>query len=357
MGAPEDQERAVDRANGSFLAIRRPRLYSKRRRLFGRRRWLFRRTYENLWPFASAWSAVCTLSALADGHAASGALPLFIDGLAAYHRSHGAVFSESGPLGYESCVVPPLGTGGALYFDDNAWLALALMRHHEINGDLRALALAQRLFEFVLTGWSNEQSWSHPGGIRWKQPTSNTSRNACSNAPVAQLGALVHLRTGDEDALIWAIRIYEWVREVLLSPDGLYFDQVDPVGRLNTDVWSYNQGTMIGAGVLLHRITGEQNYLRQASVTAAASMTRFPAEALAGRDAAFHAVFFRNLFMLDQVMPDSSYRQLALTYGNGMWEQFRDPSTGLFNGNMSQLNNSAPLVEIYALLAGAPLHP
>jgi predicted alpha-1,6-mannanase (GH76 family) len=174
---------------------------------------------------------------------------------------------------------------------------------------------------------------------------------------VAELGALVYLETGDEEALLWAIRIYEWVRAVLLGPDGLYFDRIDPVGGLNTDVWSYNQGTMIGAGVLLHRITGEQNYLTHASVTAAASMTHFPTEALVGRDAAFHAVFFRNLFMLDQVVPDSSYRQRALTYGNHMWEQFRNVSTGLFNGNMSRLNNSAPLVETYALLAGAPPHP
>jgi predicted alpha-1,6-mannanase (GH76 family) len=178
-------------------------------------------------------------------------------------------------VGFECSVVPPLGGGGDVFFDDNTWLALALICHYDIRQDDSPLSLAGRLFEFVTSGWSSEDSWSHPGGIRWKQPLSNTSRNTCSNGPVVELGALLYERTGDAGPLEWSIRIYDWVRSTLLGPDELYVDQIAPDGTLLNDIWSYNQGTMIGAGVLLHRVTGESGYLTHATATASASVSRF----------------------------------------------------------------------------------
>ncbi|HXW34085.1 MAG TPA: glycoside hydrolase family 76 protein [Acidimicrobiales bacterium] len=315
------------------------------------------RTYEDLWPFAGAWSATSTLTSLDRQHFATKELPLFFNGLAAYHRSGAKALSAMGSVGFESVVVPPLGDGGDVFYDDNTWLALALVRHYELLLDERAISLAQRLYEFVISGWSSEASWSHPGGVRWKVPLSCVSRNACSNGPVAELAARIHELTGDQSALEWSIRIYDWVRSSLLGADGLYFDRITPDGTVSKDIWSYNQGSMIGAGVLLYGITGEQEYLSQAKSTAAASITHFTSSALQEeRPAAFSAVFFRNLFLLDHIAPDPAYRELATAYGNVMWEQCRDSRTGLFQDGESSLNESAPLVEIYALLAGAPPH-
>jgi hypothetical protein len=110
---------------------------------------------------------------------------------------------------------------------------------------------------------------------------------------------------------------------------------------------------MIGAGVLLHRATGDTGYMAHATVTATAVIRRFSIPMLVKQDAAFNAVLFRNLFLLDQVTPDLAYRNLALAYSDEMWNKFRNPRTGLFRGGKSSLNNSAPMVEIYALLAGA----
>jgi predicted alpha-1,6-mannanase (GH76 family) len=164
------------------------------------------------------------------------------------------------------------------------------------------------------------------------------------------------MATGDRAALEWSVRIYDWVRSALLTPDGLYLDQIAPDGTRRKEIWSYNQGTMIGAGVLLHRATGDESYLAQAAVTAGASLGRFSLPVLLSQDAAFNAVFFRNLFLLDQVSPDPGYRRLARAYADEMWAGHRDSRTGLFRGGNSALNSSAPLVEIYALLAGAPAH-
>jgi Glycosyl hydrolase family 76 len=332
------------------------RLYSSSRHLFGRRRCLLRRDYETLWPFADAWSAICTWASLEQQPLAESVLPTLFSGLAAYHRSRVRALDAEGPVGFESVVVPPLGTGGDVFFDDNAWLGLALLRHYELTQDHRALTLSRRLFQLVTTGWSSDGSWGSPGGIRWKEPASSVSRNTCSNGPAAELGALVHQRTGDPDAFEWSVRIYDWVRSALLGPQGLYFDRIAPDGTLTTDVWSYNQGTMIGAGVLLHGLSGDRDYLAQAIATATASLNRFSVPALVAQNAAFNAVFFRNLFLLDRVVPNPAYRQLAHAYAAEMWRAHRDPRTGLFRGGESPLNDSAPLVEIYSMLAGAPAH-
>ena len=357
VGRSSSSDTAATRAGSSFKAITAGRLYSTRRHLFGPRRWWVRRAYENLWPFADAWSATCTLMSLDRGSHAASVLPSFFEGLAAYHRAGGAAFESSEPVGFESSVVAPLGGGGEVYFDDNAWLGLALMCHHELLGDERALLLARRLFAFVVSGWSSDASWSHPGGIRWKQPVSNRSRNTCANGPAAELAVLIHNATGDQSALEWSVRIYDWVRSTLLTPDGLYVDQIAPDGTLRPEIWSYNQGTMIGAGVLLHRTTGDESYLAQATATASASVGRFGLPVLVSQDACFNAVFFRNLFLLDQLSPDPRLP----TAGAGL--RGRDvgrapgPPNRVVPWGALRSQQFRPLVEIYALLAGAPAHP
>jgi hypothetical protein len=40
-----------------------------------------------------------------------------------------------------------------------------------------------------------------------------------------------------------------------------------------------------------------------------------------------------------------------------MWMERRDPTTGLFSGGTSFLNNTAPMMQIYALLCGSAPHP
>ena len=354
----EDRHIWRNRADAAFDAMVADRLYSARGKLFGPRRWWWvGRSYEPLWPFANAWSAACTLASLDDHAGILSFLPLLFDGLAAYHRNGPDALTGSGPVGFESVVVPPLGEGGDVYFDDNAWLGLALVRHHELWNDDRSLPLARRLFDFVVSGWSDAQ-WSSPGGIRWKADPTNTSRNTCANGPAVALGARIHRLTGDRRALDWSLRIYGWTRAALLGPDDLYADRIDPHGTVTQDRWTYNQGSLIGGGVLLFEATGDPEYLAHAQATASASLERFDLDALlAPNGPAFNGVFFRNLFLLDRSAPNPRYRALADEYGEVMWEERRNARTGLAKDTGSLLNGSAPMVQIYALLAGAPPHP
>lgn len=353
--------------------------FDARAGLFGTRRPFAGRTYEHLWPFTCAWSAAETAATLGGelgGRAAALAASAF-QGLQAYGRRSGpgAPSGGSGPVAFESSVTPPLGRGGEIYYDDNAWVALALVEHHRRTGDAAPLTLARDVVAFCCTGWSTA-AWARPGGIRWKVPAASRSRNTCANGPVAEAAALVHAATGDPRALEWAVRIYDWVRGALLDPNGLYLDRIAPDGTRAPDRWTYNQGTMIGAGVLLSDATRNSRYLDEARATAAAALARFDVEALlAAGSPAFHAIYFRNLFLLDRRVHDPRIAAAATAYGDRTWEQWRRwRSSGgsgarrargsLFGSRplvrrsrAAALNARAPLAEIYALLAGASPHP
>ncbi|MCU1491878.1 MAG: glycoside hydrolase family 76, partial [Acidimicrobiaceae bacterium] len=261
------------------------------------------------------------------------------------------------PLGLEARVVSPLGAGADRFYDDNTWVALAACAEHRRTGDPRLLWLARRLAAFVRTGWSETESWAHPGGIRWKEPSSNRSRNTCVNAPAAELSCELFALTGDPGHLEWAIRGYQWVRSALATSQGLYADQIAPDGTLTSTIWSYNQGTMIGAGVLLAGATGEERYLEDAERTARASSARYGnGGELDAQLPAFNAIYFRNLFLLDALRPDPNYRELARGWTDRVAASQLDRH-GLVRSTESVLGATAAFVEVEALLAGAPPGP
>lgn len=346
-----------ERAGILLDAVTVPGRFDAQRGLFRRRHALVRRHYEHLWPFACAWSAAETV---ADLKGAVGGRAAAVAGAAA--RGLAAYASASGPAGapgaYGSSVAPPLGPGGDVFYDDNAWVALALLAHHRRTGDPRVLEAARRVVAFCCTGWSAEPEWVVPGGIRWKVAPANRSRNTCANGPVAEAAALVYLRTGDPVALAWAVRIYDWVRRALGGPDGLYLDRISPEGARSPERWTYNQGTMIGAGVLLAEATGDGRYLADARQTSAAALGRFDlARLLRPNGPAMNAIFFRNLFLLDSGREDPRIGALVGAYAEATWDNHlracgarRGPAPGW-------LNASAPLAEVYALLGGAAPHP
>ena len=151
------------------------------------------------------------------------------------------------------------------------------------------------------------------------------------------------------------MRTYEWTRRALQGPDCLYVDQIAPDGTRTPTIWSYNQGSTIGAGVLLARQTTDASFLDQSEETATTYLAGLDVPALVVQDPAFNAVLFRNLLLLDDVRPDQRYRTLLATYASTMWTTQR-LRHGRFAGKGSALNNAAAMIQIYALLAGAPPH-
>jgi Glycosyl hydrolase family 76 len=316
--------------------------------------------FSYLWDFTNAFSATDYLAGM------PGQLPNFSVDLAARLQGLAAYFdaSETSPSGaaqppaYASAVEPPLGTGGTTFYDDNAWVTLDLLYAYKLTGNQSDLATAENEFHYVVSGWDTSTTDTCPGGVFWED-TAGSPRNTVSNAPNAEAGLLIYQATGDSYYLTWAEQMYNWVRTCLLASSGMYYDHLNSDGTVNTALWSYNQGTMIGAGVLLYEVTGQSSYLQQATQTANASVAYYGSNnELYQQPDVFNTIFFRNLFALAQVNHDSAYQALAASYANTAWSQDRQV-TGLFtdpdpSGGESLVNQTAPLAELYALLAGSP---
>jgi len=337
--------------------------------LFGERprrgsRWLARKRlvssrslwrYEHLWPFTGAWSARIALCSLGGPTPNN---PSCRDGLSGQLRAVDAYRSE--PVGGLSAgVVSPLGPGGERYFDDNAWVGLALCRHAQLCDAKLAEALASRLVGFLETGWMADQSVSSPGGIRWKEGRGRASRNTCANAPSAALAARVYLLHGNPAHLELAQRIYAWTRSTLGDERGLYADRIAPDGTVEAAVLSYNQGAMIGAGMLLQEATGKARYLDEARQTATSAINRYRSgDALARESPGFVAIFLRNLLALAIRHGQPGARAMATDYGTWLLgRRGADKLVRFWTGEDTPLLASAALVEVLALVAGAPAAP
>lgn len=329
------------------------------------------KAYAYLWPFSRAVTA--TLDLYGNSTSYRGAVADRLKGLSAYWDG------AASPPGYDASVLPPYGGGADKYYDDNAWAGLALERAYRMTGDSVALAQAERVFTFAWSGWSASAVCAGPaatGGIFWKQQIAveqNHDRNTVSNAPNAELGLRLYQDTGNQTYLENASAIYDWVNTYLRDPgDGLYWDHVGPdetgACTLEKTKWSYNQGTMIGAGVILYQITGQQQYLDQAKSIATAALALYGCSSgctgtspIIGHGPAFNATFFRNLLLLSSVdTTNPSYREAMQSYADLIWNDTTIRKTTLrgtlfyFHQGYVDLLDQAAMVEIYAGLAWDP---
>ena len=145
-----------------------------------------------------------------------------------------------------------------------------------------------------------------------------------------------------------------WVTTCMLAPDGLLWDHLDLDGTRDEAHWSYNQGTAIGANVLLYRLTGDEGALRSAEQLADTSLAYFD-RTPGGREPPFFlAIFFRNLLELAAVDGNRDYRAEAQDYADAAWDRLHDARTGLFRFNPTrrvQLLEQSAMVQIYAALS------
>jgi hypothetical protein len=266
--------------------------------------------------------------------------------------------SETDPPGYDSYLRPPYGQGGDKFYDDNEWIALGFLQRHYMTpgGDPDAVQRAKEIFDLVVFGWDTDETHPCPGGVFWTQADWSNDRNTVSNAPGAEVGLRLYLITGDDYYLDWSIRMYEWVRTWMLAPNGLYWDHVDLAGNIEKTQWTYNQGTMIGAGALLYRATGDQSYLDQALETADLALAFYAAdERYFTQPAFFHSIFFSNLLQLSTIRRSPDYRRAMTKYADQARERFQDRRTGLyrFNGpdHPVELLQQSAMVRIEGMLA------
>jgi uncharacterized protein YyaL (SSP411 family) len=215
---------------------------------------------------AMMWSCGVQLSALAaaarmDLRTYGPELNRFVKALDVYRRQY------KGIDGYD---VLPAPKPPDRYYDDNEWMALALLDAFEATHDRDYLARAEKAFAFVLSGEDDNLG----GGIYWRE-TDRTTKNACSNGPAATAALRLFRATKKPEYRAIGIRLYEWTNAHLQDADGLFFDHVGIDGKLDRTKFSYNSALMIQANCELLAITANPKYLREARRIALASESRW----------------------------------------------------------------------------------
>jgi hypothetical protein len=257
---------------------------------------------------------------------------------------------------FDGTAAPPTGPGGAKYYDDNDWVGIELARLYKATHKPELLGTAEGIMAFEMAGWQTDPELACPGGIPFSNSSENTDRNTVTNAPAAELAVQLYRITRRAEYLRFAEMAYQWVRSCLLLPSGLYADHIRQRGGIDPTVWSYNQGTMIGAGTLLYQATHNSGYLYQARQTAQAALAYLTPARLGSEIPSFPSVYFRNLLYLDSVTHDPPGPKLAQAYVNNAWQHLRQ-SNGLFVAGSPpspQLLVQAAIVQIYALLSSRP---
>ena len=226
------------------------------------------------------------------------------------------------------------------FYDDNIWIAIDFVDIYSMTSEIKYLDKAQLIWQFLMSGTDNKLG----GGMYWCEQKKE-SKNTCSNAPAAVLGAKLYMATNDIAYLDKSIELYSWTKNNLEDKkDHLYFDKMSLDKKTDKRKFAYNSGQMIQAGALLYTITGDTEYLEQAQATAAACYGYFfedftapdgtQVRILKPGNTWFHAVMVRGLAELCRIDGNHLYMDAVRASADTAWKYSRTEE-GLFNDDMS----------------------
>lgn len=226
------------------------------------------------------------------------------------------------------------------YYDDMSWLALALQRLHRYDPDAEVKDAVLALWKDIQGGWTEQ----HGGGISWSK-TEPEYKSVPANAPPVILAARLYRETKNKADLETALKIYDWMEKTLADPDtGLIYDGINRKNSGVVDknwIFSYNQGTYVGAALELHRVTGKQAYLDTALRTARAAELRLVddngvmREAGRGDGGLFKGIFVRYIGDLarHEGSKDPAHAAFILKNAEAAWARVPDPENPVFGGS------------------------
>jgi hypothetical protein len=317
--------------------------------------------YSYLWEFREATQATLDLQNIPGNTSTYG-------GDTASRFAALTQYSAQAPAlpGFESYVTAPLGSGGDLYYDDNAVVGLSFITRYRADGDQAALRGATAAFTTDTRGWNTDATLPCQGGMDWYESSANNIRAANVTGLFAQLSADLYQITRQSSYLTWAEQAYQWNRSCLMQSPGLYSNDIDNTGTVDPTLWSYNSGAMIGTATELYRATGNATYLNDAVSDANGAMAYWTADGrLYQQPAIFNSYLFQDLLSLDSVRPNAAYYSTLETYAGQLWNDNRNTANNLFSfqsGNggapdtslpVQTLNQSA-VVQLFSLLAWNP---
>ncbi|VBA45987.1 hypothetical protein LAUMK191_00500 [Mycobacterium attenuatum] len=215
------------------------------------------------------------------------------------------------------------------YYDDMAWLALALERAARIAGVQRRRALPKLANQFV-KAWVPEDG----GGIPWRKQ--DQFFNAPANGPAG-----IFLARYD-DWLGRAQQMADWIDRTLIDPEThLVFDGIK-AGSLVRAQYTYCQGVVLGLETELAARTGDQRHVaRVHRLVAAVDQQMAPAGVLRGAGGGdgglFAGITARYLALVATTLPGDSAddvaardtaRKIVLSSAKSAWD-YRQTADGL----------------------------
>jgi predicted alpha-1,6-mannanase (GH76 family) len=189
--------------------------------------------------------------------------------------------------------------------DDITWAVIACVRAALLTGNQTYLNKAKQQFdEMYARAWTT----GYGGGLLWKQGL--TTKNSCINGPATVAAIYLGQATGDTTYYTKAKQIYAWSKTYLLvRSTGKVNDNYD--GTVGTWSSTYNQGTYLGASVMLYNLTKDTTYLDDATKIAGYTQnTMFQSNVINAEDGpdlcGFKGIFMRyaRRYVVDLNKPD-----------------------------------------------------
>jgi hypothetical protein len=348
----------LQRAAATYAAMQRW-LYADRGSLYSETSPATGNPYAFVWPFSRALYGTLALAG-ADSSAREQVADRLV-GLEWYWDGRA----------YASYVLFPYGSGGDRYTDDNAWVGLALIQAHRMRLSHKH-DRPEKVLAYAESQWDRRL-----GGLFWVQQNSavgrtNHDRGAGATAGHAQLGFHLYELTGSDRYLKGADRMLDWVRRTFDSSgtgSGPFWNALRSDGSIDTNLWSYNQGVMIGAYVMAYRLKQEPGLLQVAEAIARQTLGTFGD--FTGQPPSFNAMCFQHFLMLHASTSDAALQARMLhvmhQYADWTWESStgaRDPQTDLFSFDdagrpacgrqAARLQDQGAQLQLYSLLAWNP---
>jgi predicted alpha-1,6-mannanase (GH76 family) len=245
------------------------------------------------------------------------------------------------------------------YFDDENWMALALIRAYDLTGNTTYLSEAESLYADIMSaGWDTTCCSSSPGGIWWDR--AHTEKATASNAGPVITGARLAERTSNPVYLPFAEKVYAYWSSLMVDPTThQVFDHITSSGEIVKWKFTYNEGLFVGAVVELAKATGEPSTLAAASPVAGFIRTNetMPGplglalydgtnSGCTGDCAQFKGIGFRYLTSFVEADPgETSTRALLASSAASAWQLARDPALDLFATDWTGPSESGPTLE------------
>jgi predicted alpha-1,6-mannanase (GH76 family) len=202
------------------------------------------------------------------------------------------------------------------YYDDIAWLGLALQRVSSLGIDVGPAVAA--IDTQLLSGWTSAAG----GGIWWRR--GDDFKNAPANGPAA----IFHARSGN---LSRARAMTDWMSSTLVDPSsGLVWDGIRAdTGELVKHIYTYCQGVYLGACLELSLVDNAARTVRAVAERCA------PGGVIRGQGGGdgglFGAILARYLALAARVLPEpeaSLARSLVLDSAAACWSGVADAPEG-----------------------------